>query len=341
VSRAGLAPSRGGRPSNVVTLSERLRYVGVDVGATSLALGITNGFLEVLDFVEEAADVRDGPQATLSRIVELTHKLTAQTGGLPIAAVGVGVPGPVSFRDGRSVSPPLMPGWHGYPIRDHLSQSLGVPVTVDNDVNIMALGERHAGVARGASDFLFVKIGTGIGCGVVVRGALHRGVNGCAGDIGHIRVVESSTLCHCGRTGCLESDFGGVALARKAAVSAHSGESPRLAQLLREKGRLTAEDVGQASIAGDAVSIRLVRDGGQLTGQVLAGLINFFNPSIIVIGGGLANLGHALLAEIRSVTIHRSTPLATSNLSIVLSELGDRAGVVGAAWLASEPAIAS
>jgi glucokinase-like ROK family protein len=336
VSRAGQAPSRGGRPSSMIGLSPDLHYVGVDIGATSIGVAITNGYLEVIEFIEVDADVRGGPTPIVSQTIELVNKLKTARPGVAVAAMGVGLPAPVSFRDGQPVSPPLMPGWDRYPIRDILGQKLGIPVTVDNDVNIMALGEKHTGVARGASDFLFVKVGTGIGCGIVVRGAIHRGPNGCAGDIGHIRVGDSTAPCHCGRIGCIEAEFGGAALARKARAAAQSGESPLLAQWLSERGTISAIDVGKASAAGDAAAIRLIREGGQLIGQVLAGLVNFFNPSMVVFGGGLSNLGHLLLAEIRSVIFHRSTPLATSDLSIVVSELGSQAGVIGAAFLASE-----
>jgi glucokinase-like ROK family protein len=336
VRRGGPTPSTGGRPSRIVGLSPTLHFLGVDIGATSLAVGLTNGYLEVADFVEEASDVRRGPEPVIERTIALITKLTKSIDRRTVIGIGVGVPGPVSFRDGKPVAPPIMPGWDAWPVRDILSQRLGLPVTVDNDVNIMALGERHAGVARGVADLLFVKIGTGIGCGIISRGAIHRGVNGCAGDIGHIRVRESTTLCHCGRTGCLESEFGGAALARRATAAGRSGESLFLNEVLTEKGELTAEDVGRASVAGDPVSTQLIRDGGQLLGQVLSGLVNFFNPLMIVVGGGLSKLGHLLIAEIRSVTFNRSTPLATSSLSIVASELGGQAGVIGAAFLASE-----
>ena len=336
VSKGGRAPSRGGRPSTIVGISDKLHYLAVDIGATSLAVALTNGYLDVVEFVEEDADVRGGPDPILGRINSLVGKLVKIHSGARLVGLGVGVPGPVSFRDGQPVAPPLMPGWDGYPVRDALVRRLGMPVTVDNDVNIMALGEMQKGVARGASNFLFVKVGTGIGCGIVVKGEIHRGTNGCAGDIGHIRVGSSTSACHCGRTGCLEADFGGEALARHAMSAARSGESPMLAHWFEQQGALTAADVGRASAAGDRTSNRMIRDGGQLIGQVLAGLVNFFNPSMVVVGGGLSNLGHLLLAEIRSVTINRSTPLATSELSIVVSELGPQAGVVGAALMASD-----
>ncbi|MCQ0005041.1 ROK family protein [Actinomadura madurae] len=173
-------------------------------------------------------------------------------------------------------------------------------------------------------DFLLVKIGTGIGCGIVVDGAIYRGVSGSAGDIGHIRVDDDGPICACGNAACLEAYFGGAALARDAEAAARSGESAQLAALLETHGELTAEHVGEAAAAGDPVAVQIIREGGRHVGQVLAGLVSFFNPGLVIIAGGVAGLGHALLAEIRSVVYRRSAPLATGNLPIVLSELAGR-----------------
>lgn len=340
VVRDGQAPSRGGRPSNIVSLSNDVRYAGVDVGATSIAVGITNGYLEVLDFVEEDADVHDGPDVVLGRAVELIRELVGGHTVPALAGVGIGVPGPISFRDGRLVgAPQQMPGWERYPIRDRLTRELSVRVTLDNDVNAMALGEAHAGAARGASDFLYVKLGTGVGCAIVANGILYRGADGCAGEISHNRIVDSQSLCSCGRTGCLNAEFGGAALTRQALMAAQSRESPLLARMLGEHGTLTPVDVGAASAGGDAYATQMIRRGGRLVGEVLASLINVLNPSRIVVGGGLLRLGPLLLAEIKSAALQASTPLATTDLAIVQTALAERAGVVGAAWLASETLI--
>jgi glucokinase-like ROK family protein len=340
VVRDGQAPSRGGRPSNIVSLSNDVRYAGIDVGATSIAVGITNGYLEVLDFVEEDADVHDGPDVVLGRAVELIRELVGGHPAPALAGVGIGVPGPISFRDGRLVgAPQQMPGWERYPIRDRLTRELSVRVTLDNDVNAMALGEAHAGAARGASDFLYVKLGTGVGCAIVANGILYRGADGCAGEISHNRIVDSQSLCSCGRTGCLNAEFGGAALTRQALMAAQSRESPLLARMLGENGTLTPVDVGAASAGGDAYATQMIRRGGRLVGEVLASLINVLNPSRIVVGGGLLRLGPLLLAEIKSAALQASTPLATTDLAIVQTALAERAGVVGAAWLASETLI--
>ncbi|SEF82401.1 ROK family protein (putative glucokinase) [Thermomonospora echinospora] len=336
VEPAGLAASRGGRRSAVVRLSPRLRFVAFDIGATSIDVAVTNGRLEVLGHVSEPCDVRLGAPAVLERALELLGKLR-DDGLLPqVHGAGIGVPGPVSFREGIPVAPPIMPGWDRFPVREAIGRELGCPVLVDNDVNIMALGELHGGMARSVDDFLLVKIGTGIGCGIVVGGGIYRGVSGGAGDIGHIRVDDDGPLCACGNTGCLEAYFGGAALARDALAVARAGHSALLAERLAATGDVTAADVAAAAAAGDPAAVRLIREGGHRVGQVLAGLVSFFNPGLVIIAGGVARLGHALLAEVRSVVYRRSPPLATGNLPIVLSELGDTAGVVGATRLISD-----
>jgi glucokinase-like ROK family protein len=336
VAEVGPAASRGGRRSTVVDLADGIRFAGVAIGATRVGVAVTDGRLAVLRMQSVECDVRTGPESVLATTVDLIRKVLSEEGVERPAGVGVGVPGPVDFHRGISVSPPIMPGWDGYPVRDVLARELGCPVLLDNDVNVMALGEQHSGVARTVEDFMMVKIGTGIGCGIVVNGALYRGVDGCAGDIGHIRVAETGPTCACGNIGCLEAFFGGAALARDAMAAARSGSSPVLQELLAEKGTLQAVDVSQAIAKGDAVAVQLVRDGGRHVGEVLASLVSFFNPGLIVIGGGVTALGHSLLAEIRGVIYRRSLPLATGNLPIVLSELGEQAGVIGAARLISD-----
>lgn len=337
VTRGGKAPSRGGRRSTIVSLSETLRYVGVDVGATSISVAVTGGYLNVLEYLEEDSDVREGPVAILDQVERLVRQASGVgSGPLPAAGVGLGLPSPVSFSTGRPIAPPLMPGWDNYPARDELAARLGTAVTVDNDVNIMALGEKHSGIARSQADFLFVKLGTGVGCGIVVEGEIYRGRDGCAGDIGHIRAGDPTISCHCGRTGCLEAQVGGHALARAAILGAQSGESPRLEARLRDEGRLTAVDISRANEFGDPFANRTIRRSGQVLGEALAGIVNFFNPALIVLGGGVSGFGQLLLAELRSVVLDRSTPLATSGLQLELSTARERAGVIGAAWLASD-----
>lgn len=252
---------------------------------------VTNAELEVLGHLSEPLDVREGPVAVFERVLALAAKLREAGLAEHFDGAGIGVPGPVRFPEGVPVAPPIMPGWDGFPIREVLSQELGCPVLVDNDVNLMALGEQQAGVARSVRDFLCVKVGTGIGCGIVVAGDVHRGVTGSAGDIGHIQVDPDGSPCACGNTGCLEAHFGGNALVRDATALAQAGRSAELAGRLEAMGRLTPEDVSAAAGAGDTASLELIRLGGTRTGQVIAGLVSFFNPGMVVIGEGSPGWG--------------------------------------------------
>jgi glucokinase-like ROK family protein len=339
VEIGGPAASRGGRRSTLVHLADDLRFIAADVGATSINVAVTDGRCEVMAIESEDCEVRLGPTPVLGRVVDLASRVLEKAPGRLMGA-GIGLPGPVSFRDGMPVAPPIMPGWDRYPVRDELAGKWDCPVTVDNDVNVMALGERHAGVARSLDDLIFVKVGTGIGCGIVMGGKVYRGVAGTAGDIGHIRLDDYGPACACGEVGCLEAYFGGSALARDALTLARSGRSSMLAEKLTERGKLSAQDVGEAATAGDFAAANLVREGGRRLGHVVASLVSFLNPGMVVIGGGVSRLGHPLLAEVRSSVYRRSLPLATGNLPIVLSELGEIAGVTGAAWSATDRAFA-
>ncbi|GAA2357298.1 ROK family protein [Streptomyces cuspidosporus] len=332
----GLAASRGGRRSQNIRLNPGLRFLGVDIGATSVDVAVTNAELEVLGHLNQPMDVREGPVAVFEQVLDMAGKLKAAGLAEGFDGAGIGVPGPVRFPEGVPVAPPIMPGWDGFPVREVLSQELGCPIMVDNDVNLMAMGEQHAGVARSVADFLCVKIGTGIGCGIVVGGRVYRGTTGSAGDIGHIQAVPGGRPCACGNRGCLEAHFSGAALARDAVQAAQQGLSPELAARLETSGTLTAVDVAAAATAGDATALALIREGGTHVGQVLAGLVSFFNPALLVIGGGVTGLGHTLLAAVRTQIYRQSLPLATGNLPIVLGELGPTAGVTGAARLISD-----
>ncbi|AJE83235.1 ROK-family transcriptional regulator [Streptomyces albus] len=332
----GLAASRGGRRSHNVRLSPGLRFLGIDIGATSVNVAVTGPELEILGHLNQPMDVREGPVAVFEQVLAMVAKLKHDGLAEGFDGAGIGVPGPVRFPEGVPVAPPIMPGWDGFPVREALSQELGCPVLVDNDVNLMALGEQQAGVARSVRDFFCVKIGTGIGCGIVVGGEVHRGTTGSAGDIGHIQAEPEGRPCACGNRGCLEAYFGGAALARDAEAAARDGSSPELAARLAVAGRLSGPDVAAAAAAGDAAALGLIRDGGTRTGQVIAGLVSFFNPGLVVIGGGVTGLGHTLLASIRTQVYRQSLPLATGNLPLVLGELGQLAGVTGATRLISD-----
>ena len=180
--------------------------VGVDIGATSLDVAVLRPDLSVLAQHDEPADVREGPAVVLARVRVLMRELLARCGhtAKDVLGIGIGVPGPVNFEIGQLVNPPLMPAWDSFSIRDYLREDYAAPVYVDNDVNLMALGELWR-LKRSLSNFLVIKIGTGIGCGIVCHGEVYRGAAGSAGDVGHICVDQEGPRCHCGNLGCVEA----------------------------------------------------------------------------------------------------------------------------------------
>ena len=335
----GEGASQGGRKPRLLRINNQLGYVaGIDMGATSLDIALADVSGSILQRCSEPTDVKLSPETVLGRCTELLFELIQAQGAAPdqILGIGVGVPGPVDFARGVLVAPPLMPEWENFPIRDFFKKTFpSAFVVVDNDVNIMALGEQRAGDGAGIDHFIFVKIGTGIGAGIISNGKIHRGSDGCAGDIGHICVDKEGPLCACGNKGCLEAMAAGPAIAAKALEAARNGISPILSQMREANGGvIRPEDVNAACREGDQAALDIIRDSGQMIGDVLAGLVNFFNPSHIFVGGGITNFGNHLLVAIRRAVLHRSLPLATTHLSIKFSRVGSNAGVMGSISLA-------
>ena len=337
----GLQQSSGGRRAENLKLNGALGVVvGVDIGATSLDVAVLRPDLSVLAQHGEPADVRQGPGVVLARVRVLMRELLAQCHLTPkdVLGIGIGVPGPVNFAAGQLVNPPLMPAWDSFSIRDVLREEYAAPVFVDNDVNLMALGELWR-LQRSLTNFLVIKVGTGIGCGIVCHGEVYRGAAGSAGDVGHICVDQEGPRCHCGNLGCVEVMAAGPAITRMATEAATSGESEALAKVLREQGHLEALDVGEASRAGDAAANAIVQHAGKLIGQMLASVVNFFNPSHIFIGGGITRIGPLFLAAVRQSVYQRSLALSTRHLEIQYTPLGAQGGVIGAGVLAMQESL--
>ena len=322
VGPAGEATSSGGRPPSRFAFNPAARVVlAVDVGATHVALAVTDLGGSVLAERRMDQQVADGPEKVLGLVVREAAKLlaSASRGVADLAGVGIGLPGPVEHDTGRPVKPPIMPGWDGFDVVRFVQRSLPVPVLVDNDVNIMALGERTAHWPD-HDNFIFVKVATGIGAGIISSGELQRGANGTAGDLGHVRVPRGDdVLCRCGNHGCLEALASG----------------PAIAAALRGEGLEAAKgaDVVRLVAHGNQQAIQAVRQAGRDVGDVLATVVNLLNPSVIVIGGSIGESGEHLVAGVREVVYRRSLPLATSQLRVGLSHAGDKAAILGASQL--------
>jgi predicted NBD/HSP70 family sugar kinase len=315
-------PSSGGRaPRTLRFRADRGRIVVCALGALHIHVGVAMLEGDILDQSHRSWDIARGPADTLDTALAMIDEVLERTGDAPVWGIAVGVPGPVDFATGRPVAPPIMPGWNGFDIRRRFEQRYEAPAWVDNDVNLLAFGER---ARRGDEnlDLIYCKIGTGIGAGLLSHGRIHRGTNGAAGDIGHVRVPDSREICRCGKVGCLEAVAGGWALVREADAAIAGGAGGYLAQRAAEGEATTPEAITLAAEDGDAIAIALLQRSARVVGESIAALVNMFNPGVIVIGGAMAGAGEIYLAEVRQRVYELSLPLATRDLTITQS-VGD------------------
>ncbi len=319
IAPTGAATSSGGRPPSQFALDTAGRSVlALDIGASHAHLAITDLGGAVLEDRNIEIDVAAGPEKVLSATIAAARTLLAEQ-KVPLAGVGVGLPGPVEFGAGRLVNPPIMPGWDMFDVRGLLESEFGASVYVDNDVNIMALGERTVAWPE-TNDLVFVKVATGIGSGIISGGDLRHGATGAAGDIGHAPVSRAPDVpCVCGNRGCLEAVASGRAI-----LAALAAEGKPLA---------TNSDLVAAVKSGDVTAIQALRQAGRDIGEVLSVAVPLLNPSVIVIGGSLSRAAEHLIAGVREVVYARAIPLSTAKLEIVASKTAPHAGVFGAASL--------
>ncbi len=328
VSPVGDAISTGGRPSSQIALNSASRVVlGVDVGASHARIAMSDLAGNILDRRSVEMSVAEGPEPILDWVIAAGRELLDQLHDRAehLLAIGVGLPGPVEHSTGLPIDPPIMPGWDRYDVPRKLGAEFDVPVLVDNDVNLMALGERAMNWPD-VDHFVYVKVATGIGSGVISGGYLQRGAQGIAGDIGHVYVARGRDVaCRCGNRGCLE------------AVSA----GPAIAKQLREAGLdvETSQDIVNLVRAGNTEAIQAVREAGRSLGEVLTACVSLINPAVIVLGGSMAQAGEHLLAGAREVVYARSMPLSTGNLQIAQSRSGGDSALLGASMLALHHAL--
>jgi len=339
VLERGAGVSRGGRRPIVLQVNpDAGRVIGIDLGASHVLVVLADLCGRILDEVQEPLDIAGGPDVCLPHVAGRVEALLARQGGAAgLSAIGVGVPGPVIAARGMVSSPPIMPGWDGYPIRQFFEARWGRPALVDNDADLGALGEWMFGAGRGETNLAYIKIGTGIGCGLLLDGRLYHGVVGTAGEIGHFTISQDGPPCKCGNYGCLEAMAGGRAIAQRAYLAIQAGQPTTLATLNHDHP-ITAYDVAQAAQAGDAVSQQLLSDAGRHIGSALASLINLLNPGLVLIGGRVAEAGEFLLGPIREAVQQRSLRAALQATRIQRAALGRYTSAMGAVALALDSA---
>lgn len=329
IAPVGDAASTGGRPSARVAFNPTARVVAAgDVGATHGTVAIMDLAGTTLAKARKEIQIADGPESVLDRMVDTVSGLLSTLGRTSedLIAVGIGLPGPVEHSTGKPSQPPIMPGWDGFDVPSYIRRTFDVAVLVDNDVNIMALGERAVSWPD-TDNMVFLKVATGIGSGIISSGQLQRGANGTAGDVGHIAVNRAAGIaCRCGNIGCLEAIAG----------------RPAVARALRSAGVDVPHDTDVIGLVrqGNLLASQLMRQAGRDIGEVLNMCVSLLNPSVIVIGGSMAEAGEQLIAGMREVVYARSTPLATQDLSIVPARTGADAGITGAAIMALDHVLA-
>lgn len=314
------------------------RYIlGVDLGGTNIVVGAmsADGTRE-FGMHEIPTRAAMGADAVVERIVQMIERVAAETMAATganrdaLLGVGIGAPGPLDREQGIVIITPNL-GWRDFPLRDRVSQAVGLPATLDNDANCATLGEWWLGAAQGGRNVVGLTIGTGIGGGLILDGRLYHGASDVAGEIGHTTIDSTGRRCGCGNYGCLEAYASGPAIAERAREALAGGEPSAMPALVgSDLSRLTAALVYQAAREGDRLALEVVRETARLLGAGVANLLNIFNPDVVVLAGGVTQAGDALFEPMRAEVRRRAFKPAVDACRIVPGALQGKAGVVGA-----------
>lgn len=327
------APSGGRRPILVHFNESAGIILGADMGRTHFTIIATDLDARILARRSGPWDTNLGPDVCLPRLIAEIRSLISERhlDWERVVGIGIGIPGPVDSTLHTLVAPPRMAGWDGVDVEGIIRAALNIPVILNNDTNVGALAESRYGAAAGESDFAYVKVGTGIGCGLVINGEIYRGSSGAAGEIGHITVDSAGPLCDCGNRGCLEAMAGAPQLVRNALTAGYapgdgsaSGSHPN---------GIDVAEVVQAALHGDRACQSAIRGAGELIGVALANLVNLVNPSVILLDGSVARAGAILLEPIAMAIQQRSLWAASHAVRVQVSTLGDSAIALGAATM--------
>jgi len=331
VQEAESRSTPNGRPPIVLEINPDRGLVGaIDMGATHLSIAISDLTARIHQEMEIPLGIKDGPEVCLALADRNLQKILIEQ-GLSISnlsAVGVGVPGPVIKEAGMVVAPPIMPGWDRFPIRKTLEKLWGCPVTLNNDAELGALGEWAYGAGRGEKNLAYIKVGTGVGAGLILNQQIYGGTTGAAGEIGHLTIDENGPLCNCGNHGCLEAYAGGNAIAQQGRALVESGKRTLLSEVPVDQ--ITAHKVADAATRGDLHAQEILRRAGTSIGVAIAGLINLFNPSVVIIGGGVAQVGDIITSPIRQAVRDRAMRASEESVRITTGMLGRRSLLKGA-----------
>ncbi|RID89419.1 ROK family protein [Peribacillus asahii] len=309
--------------------------VGVDLGGTSTKLAFINTSGEIIYKWQVATDISENGVHIIPNIVkEIDAKLAElKKKRSKLLGIGMGAPGPVRSESG-SVYEAINLGWRNYPLKDVLEKKTLLPVVIDNDANMAALGEMWKGAGQGAKDLVCITLGTGVGGGVIANGQVVHGASGAAGEVGHITVVtDNGALCNCGHKGCLETVASATGIVRLARGALTKRKSSLLQEKMNEGNLLSAKLVFECAAEGDKLSLEIIEQTSHYLGMALAHIGNLLNPEKIVIGGGVSRAGDLLINSVRTVFQKHAFKRVSKSTNILQATLGNDAGVIGAAWL--------
>jgi len=321
------------------TGKHRLPVLAVDLGGTKIITAIVSGDGQVIAKERSLTLADEGPSPVINRLLEaIDHLLSSKSmDSSPIGSISLAVAGGIDIQQGLVTSSPHLPGWHDVPLRDMVRNKYHVDTFLLNDASATALGEHRFGAGRGVNNLVLLTIGTGIGGGIIIDGKLYNGPSGSAGELGHMTVDINGPKCVCGNIGCLETLVSGPVMAGEALKRINQGESSSLVEMVA--GRIediTAKDIGAAARAGDSLSLDIIAEAATYLGIGLVNIVNIFNPEMIILAGGVAELGDLLLDPARRLVKERAFPVSTQAVRIVTAELGDEAAARGAAVFALE-----
>jgi len=319
--------------------NQGLPVLAIDLGGTKIIAAIISDKGEMMAREYYFTLAEEGPQPVIGRLFSAIDRLLGSVNldSSQLHSISLAVAGAIDLEKGLVTLSPNLPGWHNIPLRDMVKDKYRVDTFLLNDASAAALGEHHIGVGRGVNNLILLTLGTGIGGGIIINGELYWGRCGSAGEIGHTTIDVNGPGCSCGNVGCLEMLASGTAIAQEAIRRISQGERSSLTEVVEGKvGNITAREVSLAARNGDSLASEVVSRAATYLGVAMVNLVNIFNPEMIIIGGGMAPMGDLLLDTARQVVEERAFPLSAEAVRIVTAQLGDDAGVLGAAVFARQ-----
>ncbi len=306
--------------------------IGIDLGGTDIKFGLVDDTGVFITERKIATEVQFGKDHVLGRIVDCVNDIQGKISGYQVNAIGLGMPGQIIVEQGLLVDSPNLPGWHQVYVAEYLEEKLGMPVTMDNDANLAALGEFAFGAGRGVLNMMMVTLGTGVGGGLVINGSLYRGAKGIAGEFGHIVVRDGGELCSCKRHGCVEAYVGTAGMLRNLQSKIDAGEKTVLRDIAENER--TPKHLSSAALNGDKTAEKVLAEAGYWLGVGLGSVLNLLNLEKIVIGGGVAGAGDLIMKSAQEAMKKKSLSVAYETCEVKNAQLGNKAGIAGAARLA-------